>query len=1104
MATQKNLTSEVRRQEKEESRAGRYQQKFEDDSYRIFRSELEIINSARGVSTSSGELPRPGTEHELVGLALSGGGIRSATFNLGFMQALYRAGIMKRVDYLSTVSGGGYIGSCLTSLLNSTVPGVSDKDLFDVEFPFAVRQDQQGENKKKENPHPDKFRPGMEKEPVRHLRYFSNYLTAGGNMIIRYVLPAMVILRGMVLNFCLILPYILLAGIVLAVMLKAPDSLVFDAARTERGSLFENVLFSPGAFTRALDAHNASKQAEKYFVLKSGAELTVLSYREKQQILEAHPHYKDSLSALERARVAAKKQLVKTLVPLFTLPALLFGVMLVVNVLILYRPQFSETFTARFTSSRTLSYLLFISLGLQLVNLFCLGVVYWGYAGISPNYGFVSLLSFLAPLFMPDEKKDYENQKKPWGKLILSLALFSLAPFFLLYLTGIVGSSLRHHDWTYLLSALAGTVLFWMAVARFININKVSLHSFYRDRLSRAYLIQHAGQNKKPFDRIQHCDDLKLHALKKIRPYHILNTNLNLTKKLPPDQKSSLESDHCVFRDGENFIFSRQWCGSGTTGYMDTATYESRDTHVDLGTAMAISGAAFNIGMANNNMPVFRLLMGLFNIRLGYWALRPTRDFCERNHRRSPGCLPVLKECLGDYSLTDDFINLSDGGQFDNIGVYELLRRRCKYIIVGDAEADCKMSFQALSYIIRLARIDFGIQIDIDISDIIPGKESGLSRNHCAVGLVRYPRTDDLEEEWGYLLYCKSLLSGDETQHLFEYKTKNPDFPHQTTADQWFDEQQFEVYRELGYHVGKDAFSPVSSSGQTAHMEEIFIALKQFWHPQSPAITQHFTRLGQELNEIIDAIKRDPDLEFLDGQMFPEWDELMGGVALKPDINFWMPGNAGTVRKGFYVCNQIIQLMENVYLDLDLEATSDHPDNRGWMNQFRHWSWSAFFRITWSISACTFGSRFQRFCEQQLGLDLGEISAEQFTGQNGPELTSDLNKFERMLVEEIISRNSLDISRLALTRFSLVVRNVLHADQKKEFGFGFVLFDNDRIVYFRVQDHLRDMGLGRKALQKMHDQWPSGKSRPEVKVVSVEKEKIDPGKFARMLSSAWP
>jgi hypothetical protein len=121
---------------------------------------------------------------------------------------------------------------------------------------------------------------------------------------------------------------------------------------------------------------------------------------------------------------------------------------------------------------------------------------------------------------------------------------------------------------------------------------------------------------------------------------------------------------------------------------------------MDLGTAMAISGAAANIGMAQKNMFVFRLLMGLLNIRLGYWALHPTDAVKDKKNlilRDFPGSIQVFQEWFGSYNLNSRYINLSDGGHFDNIGVYELLRRRCKYIIVGDAEADAKMKFEAIS-----------------------------------------------------------------------------------------------------------------------------------------------------------------------------------------------------------------------------------------------------------------------------------------------------------------------------------------------------------------------------------------------------------------------
>jgi hypothetical protein len=112
----------------------------------------------------------------------------------------------------------------------------------------------------------------------------------------------------------------------------------------------------------------------------------------------------------------------------------------------------------------------------------------------------------------------------------------------------------------------------------------------------------------------------------------------------------------------------------------------------------------------------------------------------------------------------------------------------------------------------RMARIDFGIEIRIDTSDIKPDPITGYSRNHCAVRRIEYP-----EGDFGYLLYFKASLTGDEPEHLHEYKDKSPQFPHQTIAGQWFDEQQFEAYRELGYHIGKEGLDPPTSENGCAY-----------------------------------------------------------------------------------------------------------------------------------------------------------------------------------------------------------------------------------------------------------------------------------------------
>jgi hypothetical protein len=162
------------------------------------------------------------------------------------------------------------------------------------------------------------------------------------------------------------------------------------------------------------------------------------------------------------------------------------------------------------------------------------------------------------------------------------------------------------------------------------------------------------------------------------------------------------------------------------------------------------------------------------------------------------------------FSLLDEthkWVNLTDGGHLENLATIELLRRRCRFILIGDCEADAKLHFGSLARLIRYARLDLGIRIDIDPGEI--RLENRRSRNHLAIGRIRYPKEagGGCEEIEGRLLYLKSSFTGDEEEVIQQYRATHPDFPHETTADQFFDEGQFEAYRSLGQHIGELALS---------------------------------------------------------------------------------------------------------------------------------------------------------------------------------------------------------------------------------------------------------------------------------------------------------
>jgi hypothetical protein len=1131
----------------------------EKNRYPVFEEECEFIALRRMEMAGGDDNEKfddyPTTKNNLVGLCLSGGGIRSATFNLGFIQALYKHKILQRVDYLSTVSGGGYIGSCLTALLNSGLhSGDTEKDKLkktgtspadqnklhsdetlslngqdaaqnnddrtpilwrDRLFPFANPFSATAEDRQtsKTNALPD-HHDSAERAPLRHLRHYSNYLTAEGDLFQKYLGPMLAVIRGLVFNLIMILPVIIIAASVLAGLYQVPEFKLIKPYK-----IYSTL---PGLKT-ALENQQGAKAGYEAFVIQQTKQNYSIDMAERMELVQHDPDLEIKVADFRKKIEDADEEVRSYWWAMLVIPTAALVLMIFFAYIFLFLKN--TNLDERFIFSKCCSIAMLFCLGILAIQVFGAAIVYWKHFKIHNGLTLISLLAFLGPKLMKNVTVSTDKERKPWVKIMTSFILMALAPLILLYFTGYCVNYLMLGNgfltqlfdwipyvtdlkplWIDILGAfLTGMVLLFIT-NNWFNINKFSLHNFYRDRLCRAYIFQADSSDfniHQPIGRVIPKDPIKLSQLyddgcTTIGPYHIINANLNLNKQSPSLDGKVIKdhSDHDetepIFRKGESFIFSKFRCGSEKTGYIRTETYEDADRHIDLGTAMAISGAAVNIGMGQGDMPTFRMLMGLLNIRLGYWALNPIKCSSKRKLGKAPGTWEGLREWAGHYTLSGNYINLSDGGHFDNIGVYELLKRRCKYIIVGDAEADPDMKFQALANLIRLALIDFSIIIEMDISGLKRNADKKLSRQHCAMGIIKYPKCGSrIKEEIGYLFYCKSSLTGDEPTHLYEYRVKNPTFPHQSTADQWFDERQFEVYRELGFHVGYFSFHSAADITENFNMEELFVRLKQFWQPRSPATEQHFTKHSAELSRIISCINNDKHLAFIDAQIYPEWKGLMSNLKNPPRVQMWLPEKAEERRAGFYLCNQMIQLMENVYLDLNLDEHFDHPDNRGWMNLFKHWSWAGIFRVTWAISACTYGAKFQNFCKRRLKLETGVVIAENWGrkyndrigGSGGaichPDALDDqsletvmkeyANPYERMVAKKHISKT--DTKLRSCYGFNLEVQNPLNEHEKIDFCIGFAytkrLKCKIQVDFLRIQDHLRRMGLGRRALVKL-------------------------------------
>jgi hypothetical protein len=105
---------------------------------------------------------------------------------------------------------------------------------------------------------------------------------------------------------------------------------------------------------------------------------------------------------------------------------------------------------------------------------------------------------------------------------------------------------------------------------------------------------------------------------------------------------------------------------------------------------------------------------------------------------------------------------------------------------------------------VRKIRIDFGIPIEFgkmgiySRSQIDAGKDPG---HHCAIGRIRYSVVDGSAAPDGVIVYVKPACYGDEPRDIYEYFKRSETFPHESTADQFFSESQFENYRMLGAHT---------------------------------------------------------------------------------------------------------------------------------------------------------------------------------------------------------------------------------------------------------------------------------------------------------------
>jgi hypothetical protein len=237
---------------------------------------------------------------------------------------------------------------------------------------------------------------------------------------------------------------------------------------------------------------------------------------------------------------------------------------------------------------------------------------------------------------------------------------------------------------------------------------------------------------------------------------------------------------------------------------------------ITLGAAMAISRAAQSPNQGSHTSPAVAALLTLANIRLGWWLGNPGNQKTCTKEGPTNGLRPMLDELQAQATDKNEYVYLSDGGHFENLGLYELIRRRCSLVMLCDADCDPNYKFDDLVNAIELCQVDFGATITIDTDTLQNTLKAGWCRSAFTVGRIKYA-PENGKSKTGTLIYLKSAVTRNNSIVVHSYDRQSRPFPHEPTTNQWFDETQFEAYRLLGQETPNSALEGLKKNGSVSY-----------------------------------------------------------------------------------------------------------------------------------------------------------------------------------------------------------------------------------------------------------------------------------------------
>ena len=828
---------------------------------------------------------------DVTGLGLSGGGIRSATFNLGVLQALASAKCLARFDFLSTVSGGGYIGAFLGRFFDRlrAIPLGGAGSGPTLTGPQVVEQELTDSNSR----------------VISWLRKHGNYIAPSGQGDVR-------------VNSATFLRNLLSVHFVVGTLLLA----AFGVANAIRYGLFDQVLSAYGLVVSKghmplghLIETSLGPFFSPWFVLFELIVLFVVVPRiVGYWIVSQDQHERYQFPPLAVLFLVATVLLWLSVRAGLVLEPLLLGLSLLSSLVhveltwrgVRLRERATGTGgveTQRLRSRNYLTYDLGLALALAGVALaFALvdtvghGLQQWivesnivyakAFAAIGAAIIALTPIARMAANLFAREK---ERGPSTIGRLFKEQMVAGLLAIVLLAIP-LIGYSFAAHAgyqggsalWTGLGATLLALVISIILVhpKALSFVNRSSLAQAYGARLARAYLgasnpLRHRADGANVTE-VMASDDVA--SIRDYRPHesggplHLINVIVNQTVDfnsqrgnqdrkgeniaVSPIAMSIGKTWHSAWIDDSPAANSRaprkRPCGMLPLGHLPGSEHPLIDEvgkpaknaeMLSLRQWIAISGAAVGPGRGQSTQLGTALLFGLANLRTGHWwnsgiaeAARdgfPKLSFMRRILYLLPKAFITQSLLLFEWVAHfagpwEQYWNISDGGFFENLGGYELIRRRVPRIIISDASADPLYQYEGLANLMRKSRIDFSADIvpftaaELEehvpipvrqfvgtLEDLKPERDAdgtiiAPSKAHAALFWVRYASNP---EHRSVLLYLKALMTGDESADVRHYHATHPEFPHEGTADQFFDESQWESYRRVGEHVAAPLFA---------------------------------------------------------------------------------------------------------------------------------------------------------------------------------------------------------------------------------------------------------------------------------------------------------